>query len=168
MQKELASQYEDTATLLFNVLSLYTDEQFNAVPFEGSWTAGQVTEHIYKFQSGLPVLFSGDTKPADRDPAEKVEMLRGIFLDFNTKLKSPAFIEPSDGAHNKAELIAGLMNTNKEITDGIQNYDLNNICMGFDTTFFGTLTRLEWISFVIVHTQRHIHQLENIHQRLVN
>jgi hypothetical protein len=42
------------------------------------------------------------------------------------------------------------------------------LCMEFDFPGFGHLTRYEWLKFIVFHTQRHIHQLKQIKNALVN
>src|SRR6266480_647100 len=90
--KELIKQFDETESELLKVVSSFSEEQLNAVPFKGSWTAGQVTEHLLKSKSGIPKLFSGATKPTEREPDEKVDIIKSIFLDFNSKFKSPDFV----------------------------------------------------------------------------
>ena len=40
--------------------------------------------------------------------------------------------------------------------------DLLVTCLGFSMPTVGHMTRLEWLSFVVVHTQRHIWQLKKM------
>jgi hypothetical protein len=40
--------------------------------------------------------------------------------------------------------------------------DLHATCLDFEMPTVGTLTRIEWLSFAVVHTQRHIWQLKKM------
>ena len=74
------------------------------MPFEGSWTAGQVAQHILLSSSSVEVL-RGPVKKTKRAPDEGIENLRSIFLDFDTKLESPEFIMPQNKVYDKEELL---------------------------------------------------------------
>ncbi len=162
--KELLKQFDETESELLRVVSAFSEEQLNTVPFEGSWTAAQVAEHLLKSKSGIPQLFSGATKSTEREPDEKVEIIKSIFLDFNTKFKSPEFIIPSDPPHEKQVLLNALMNTRAAISKVAGTLDLSETCTSFPFPQLGELTRWEWMQFAICHTQRHTRQLKNIFQ----
>ena len=151
---------------LLQALALFSESNFNAVPFEGSWTAGQVTEHIFKSINGTPHLLTGPSVPANRDPSANVAGLRALFLDFTTKMKSPDFILPSDDPKDYTTLtqtVAGILNAIIEVSKTI---DTSHIITGFDFPGVGPLTRIELLNFISVHTQRHTHQLKEIQKRM--
>ena len=52
-KQELIAIYKSTMNKLGTALSSVKDEQFNEIPFEGSWTAAQVADHILKSQAGF-------------------------------------------------------------------------------------------------------------------
>jgi len=161
---QIPGEIKRTKTELLAVVSSFPQEKINTVPFAGSWTAGQVSEHLLK-AVGTDLLY-GKTKKADRDPAEKIETLEKIFLDFNTKLTSPDFILPSNRVQEKEDLLGKLESLWNRIDKAAGELDLDEICLDFEMPGMGTLTRLEWICFFICHTRRHIFQLTNIHRKL--
>ncbi len=134
---DLLKELQQTKTALEQAIAAISDDKFNTIPYEGGWTAAQVTEHIQK-AIGRGVLY-GDTKPTDRKPDEKVAQTGDLFLNMDIKMQSPDFIYPSDEKHNKAEVLAA-----------------------FEIPGFGPFTRLEFLWFYTFHTQRHINQLKKI------
>ena len=100
-----------------------------------------------------------EAKPAQRDPAERVQELRGIFLDFTTKFKTPDFILPTEDTYEKNILIARLNRSNERLREAAGRVDLSGI---INLPAFGEITKLELLHFVLYHTQRHLHQLKNI------
>jgi hypothetical protein len=156
-----APQLESAFKELQYVLSSLTEEQLNKVPFEGSWTAGQVGDHLLKSYSVAETL-KGRTAAANRPPDEKAEQLKNIFLDFSTKLKSPDFIIPTNDHINKDELLKNIGEKIKDILHSVQTKDATELCLDFEPPVIGKLTRLEWTCFVFAHTTRHIHQLKKI------
>ena len=86
----------ETINKLLQTISSFPEEKFNTVPFYGSWTAAQVSDHILKSASGIQKMLSTNTKPTTRQPHEKIEAIKSMFLDFNTKMKSHEFVLPEN------------------------------------------------------------------------
>jgi hypothetical protein len=162
--KGLKAQVPETGAAIVEQLELFNEQQLNTIPFEGSWTAGQVGEHLLKSGGAVEVVF-GRTVPTERAFDEKIPML-SIFLDFSIKMQSPDFILPSDGFHPKKELIEGMHKTWEGIREAVDTLDLTKTCLDFEMPGIGLITRFEWISFYVFHTQRHLHQLKNIFSSL--
>jgi hypothetical protein len=162
MEKELSNEIAQTAGQLLQVVDGFTQDAFNAAPFEGSWTPGQVVEHIALYASGVLRTVEGATAPTERDPAKMVAPMRNAFLDFDTKMQSPDFIIPSNKAKEKVAAMKSLSDSFAGLARVAANEDLHVTCLGFSMPTVGQMTRLEWISFVVVHTRRHIWQLKKM------
>jgi hypothetical protein len=161
MKEEILNRFDKTTGELIGLLTPLSQEQLNTVPFKDSWTAGQVGDHLIQSYDAAAVL-NGNTKAADRDPDEKAAEVSKLFLDFTIKMKSPKEILPTNDTINKSDLLSSLKNRIAPLREVIVNKDLTEICLDFAIPGFGEFTRMEWIGFFIVHTQRHIHQLKNI------
>lgn len=168
MKEQAINEYKTATDNFLKVLAIFNEQQFNALPFEGSWTAGQVADHMLKSQTGLPQVLTGNTKPANREPNAANGMIENIFLDFSTKLKSPAFILPTEEPLNRADMLNKYRGKSEEIQQTAQPLDDTDICLDFEVPGTGPFTRQEWLHFVACHTIRHTRQLENIYQRLVD
>jgi hypothetical protein len=162
----LITSFNETFSDLEDTISLFDDYRFNQIPFEGSWTPGQVVEHIKLANGGFVHVLNGEVATTERPIDEKVATLKDIFLNFNTKLKSPDFIKPPIHDYDKEQLLVEISAIKKKIAKEIPALDLSKTCMSFELPGMGHLTRLEAIYFVIFHTQRHVHQLKNIYQYL--
>ncbi len=97
-----------TTDKLLQTISSFPEEKFNTVPFEGSWTAAQVSDHILKSVSGIQEMLYTTTKPTARQPDEKVGAIKAMFLDFTTKMKSPDFVLPRKYTHRKRKNVSRL------------------------------------------------------------
>jgi len=168
MTKETLRDFENTNVELLQLFSSFNQEQINVVPFEGSWTAGQLAEHLLKSDVLILKTLNEPIKQTERQPNEKVKVIKEMFLDFNTKMKSPDFNTPSNKVHDKDKLLISLSEKNEEITQIIKTKNLSETCENFAVPDLGEFTKLEWIYFDIYHKQRHTHQLKNIFQRLSN
>lgn len=162
--KTLIAQLEDTKNELAAVAASVKDDVVDSIPFEGSWTAGQLLEHIDKSVS--PGILNGNVKQVDRTADEKVQTLRSIFLDFTKKFDAPDFIVPTETSHDKQALISKISHKFDKLISAAGTMNLSEECIDFEVPGLGPFTRLEWITFYMVHTQRHTHQLKNIAGRL--
>jgi hypothetical protein len=166
METAIVSEIAGTKGELLETFGLFNNQTLNVIPFEGSWTGGQVAEHVLKSLSGVLQNTTGEVKATDRNPEEHIKQLGDIFLDMTLKMKSPDFIIPSNDPKDKEELMTALGNTLDEINDVAGSADLNATCTGFEMPGLGALTRMEWISFAVFHTTRHTNQLKNIYKLL--
>ena len=98
------SEADQTFSELLNTFSGIGEEKINTVPFEGSWTPGQLAQHIVLSAGGFVNLLNGPVKETERSPEANVGMLRSLFLNFDTKMKSPDFIVPEQKNYDKQKL----------------------------------------------------------------
>jgi hypothetical protein len=162
MKTELLTELSSTKGALLNTLGRFSGDNINMVPFEGSWTGGQVAEHVYLSASGILRALNGPAKPTERNPEQYVKPLADAFLNFDIKMQSPDFIIPSNQPKNRELLIKMLEETFDGIINATETTELTATCTDFEMPVLGALTRIEFIHFTVVHTKRHIHQLEKI------
>ena len=163
--ENLALEIEQSVDNFIDTLAKFNDEQVNTIPFAGSWTAGQVADHLRKATDGLP---DANTRPADRDPELYVETLRELFLNFNVKYESPEFIIPGDGPFETRSLIKQFERVRDENAAVARTKDLSLLCLDFEMPGLGAITRYEWLRFFVAHTQRHAYQLSNIAEKILS
>lgn len=166
MTTDFITELDSTASNLLEVLKAFTIEEFRQIPFPGSWSAAQVAEHLLKSASGIPALLSGNSKPAEREPQEKVKIIESIFLDFNTKMKSPRSILPSDDPPEKEELLKNLNASFEKIKQVSNRINLADQFTDFPFPQMGELTGYEWMCFIISHSKRHTVQIKNIYAKV--
>ena len=160
-------EFESVTEALMQLLDSFTGEEINSVPFDGSWTAGQVGRHLYKSYRGMPQLLDGPVVNSNRHPEALVDSFREPFLDFKIKMQSPEFIIPEPIEYNRIQLLQEISKVRLEIILKLKTHDLTKICTGFELPGAGPMTRLEWVHFMVVHTRRHNHQLQKIRSSLV-
>ncbi|MCP2028604.1 hypothetical protein L1276_003774 [Flavobacterium sp. HSC-32F16] len=162
MKTEAANDIVETFKKLNESISRFSEDELNLVPYQGSWTAGQVTQHIILASSGFPELFAGKTEQTTRKPDEKIKDIEGLFLNFDIKMDAPVFLIPEKKEYIKNDLNRKLHKIESELLDCAEKYDLTLTCLDFQVPGFDTFTMYEWIDFALVHTQRHTHQLNHI------
>jgi len=164
--EDIQTEAKQTLQNFINRFSDFNQETINRVPFEGSWTAGQVAEHMILANANFAEVLNGLTEDTLRKPDEKVGVIKSILTNFDTKLDSPEFLCPLLKDYNQHAQLKKLNEIKDEILKASANIDLTKTCKNFELPLLGFLTRLEAISFVIYHTQRHTLQLGNIFHTL--
>ncbi len=157
--KKLFASLDETWDELLNLISSTNHSAINKVPFEDSWTAAQLVTHIIKSNNGIVQALQMSGKPSERNPEAGVPKLKKIFLDFDAKYQSPAFIVPEKKDYNKDEVSAALQKSIEHLKQKRNKIDFTEI---INLPAFGDVTKLELLHFVLYHTRRHNYQLKNI------
>lgn len=157
--KEIAHTISDTLNGLKHLIALIPEEQLNVVPFAKSWTAAQVLAHVTKSVRAMSQAMEMPGKPAARDATARVQELKDMFLNFSVKYVSPEFIVPEDKQYTKTEIMAGLESCSRQLLKNAATANTGEI---ISLPLFGEITKMELLHFVLYHTQRHLHQLQNI------
>lgn len=155
----LFNNIDETQQQLLAIAEDKAEKALNKVPFRNSWTALQVLIHVTKSNNAIAQALQMQGGVAERDPEQKAAHLKNMFLDFEAKYKSPDFIVPEKGKHNKDEVLQALTASIKNIKE-LRNQ--TNLAEIIDLPAFGAITKLELLYFVLYHTQRHVRQLRNI------
>ena len=157
---ELTNTINSAYDQFIAALDRFTEQQINVVPFEGSWTPGQVTHHIIRATKGIP---DKNTTPANRPIDEKVVDIESVFLNFNVKFTSPEFILPDTTVtFDKTNLLERLNTIRHRHIENMERTNLSEVCVDFDLPGIGYLTRYEWYQFIAAHCRRHTFQLEKM------
>jgi hypothetical protein len=162
----LLEELIQTQQELIAVTAAIPADKYDSIPFEGSWTAGQVLEHLCRSVS--TGILRGNVQTVNRPADEKIAFVRSVFLDFAKKFSAPEFIIPVEATHNKEEQVAILTGKFDRLMDAVTAFNLSEECTDFAIPGFGNFTRLEWIAFHMIHTQRHLQQLRQITAKLKN
>ena len=161
MNTDLSNEFDQVVTELIQLLTSTPEEQLNIVPFKGSWTAGQVGDHLLKSYQ-IVRLLAREAAHSQRQPDQKVALIKSAMLDFNTTRQTPEGVAPSGEPVEKDVLLHSIQNCRVRFKEVITTTDLHQMVTGFVLPQFGEFTKLEWIYFSLYHTQRHNYQLKRI------
>lgn len=154
----LKQQLQEVFENFISGLSPLTSHIINKQPLQGTWTIGQLAQHVVLATSGL-----GDekTKPADRPYNQFESSIRETFLG-KEKFQAPEFIDPEKKNYALQDLIAALRSNRNELLKGTEEKELTALCLDIELPGWGYLTRYEWLKLIIYHVQRHTEQLKKL------
>jgi hypothetical protein len=162
MEDNFYMEFDEAMSELVKTISSFSPEQFNTIPFEGSWTAGQVAEHLLKSNAGIQIVLHGNTKSTERNSVEKVKTIKAMFLDFSIKMKSPPSIIPSEEPKDRERVLNKFKTFEEDIKQVMNTADLSRTFTDYPFPQLGEFTGFEWICFAVCHAKRHTWQMKNI------
>lgn len=105
MNTDVLNRFDAATEGLIQQLLSLTEEELNTVPFEGSWTAGQLGDH--KSYNVMDTI-NGNVEDTNRDPAAKLLEIDKTFKDFSITMESPEFVLPTTKHIEKERLLSSL------------------------------------------------------------
>ncbi|MEP7079801.1 MAG: DinB family protein [Ginsengibacter sp.] len=163
--KKINSLWHDASDLLLQTLSAQGEILLNKTSPLESWSMAQVGDHLLK-SFNLDAILNGATEKPTRDFDEKVAIFWEVFENDEIKMSSPEAILPKGGIINKEKLLESLQQKINEIKKVIETKDLSKLCLNYAIPEYGYFTRWEWITFAIVHTERHVRQMKRIFEKV--
>jgi uncharacterized damage-inducible protein DinB len=159
----LINQMEQISTELIDLLQEVSELHFNQQPATGKWSIAQVVDHLYLSNKSIGKALSLIGTPVDRDPAERINELKSVFLDFTQTYDSPAFILPRNEHYERTHLMDELLRSLQQIHRLMYKGELSE---SINHPAFGDISKLEILHFVLFHTQRHTRQIKMIQAEL--
>ena len=155
----LINNIEHVTDKLVQLLQSVEGRHLNQKPGPDKWSIAQVADHITLSNNSIAKALALKGKPVDRNPGERVEELKSIFLDFQKKFKSPEFILPTREIYDGRLLLKELEVSIKRIRERMYEDDLDEL---INHPAFGNISKFEILHFVLYHTQRHLRQINEI------
>lgn len=162
-KREIIAELQTVFDAVTKALQNTDEGQLNEIPFEDSWTVGQVADHIVICSGSI---LDSKTKDAERPYDEKAGDLRSIFADMEQKSEAAAAVYPKAPPHNKIELISKVKANKEQLVTMAEERDLSQLSLDMEFPYMGYLTRYEWLTFISAHTERHLNQINNIKKSL--
>ncbi|QEC76529.1 DinB family protein [Mucilaginibacter ginsenosidivorax] len=162
LPEPLTISLESTMNELMQVIASIKPTDFNRVPQPGSWTPAQHLEHLRLSLQGAVSTLNGPAKVTLRSPDQYVDIIKGIFLDFDAQYPAAPTLIPDNKDYDKAPLADDLSAVSEQLKEIVQNQDLTGTCLIPEFTGIGLLTRLEWAAVAVYHAYRHVHKLNAI------
>lgn len=163
--KAVISEMAKAGQAMDELLDRFAESTLNRIPPGSGWSSAQVVDHVTRSNRAMSAALEMPGALADRDPAQRREELRSMFMNFSNKFTSPAFIEPENKYYDKDVL-------QHAFRQSLQTLHDKAATAGYATMInlpgFGQITKLELLYFVGYHTKRHVYQLQNLYDRVSN
>ncbi|WP_316804439.1 DinB family protein [Pedobacter nototheniae] len=168
LMEKVYKEVDDALSTLQTLFADFDQQQVNVVPFEGSWTAGQLAEHMIMANGGFTALLKGPVEETNRPVDLAVAKIKEDFENFDIRMEAPSFVIPPVKDYNREALIKKLNQIRLDIANAVDQLDLTKTITEWQLPGYGYLTRLEAVYFVAYHTRRHNRQLANIYRKLID
>lgn len=151
---------------LVDKLTAFSTMDFNTKPNPVSWSAGDVAEHILKVEIGVNNVLRGPVQHTGRPEDEHLEWMQSAFSNKERRMNAPDFSFPTETKKDLWEMINQITWQRDKLKEIITTATLSDACIGYKHYYFGELTIYEWVQFVLLHCERHLWQLDNIHNAI--
>jgi len=157
----ILADLDNSLSNLEKTITGFIIEGFNRSPSATAWSPAQIVEHLLLLERIAMKAINGATIPTNRAADSKVGLIKWAMED-ETKRLAPGIVVPSDTTLNAQQLIQQIQQERQKIKTSIASADITEACTEFKHPVLGTLTRFEWLYFIIYHTERHRKQIERI------
>lgn len=126
------------------------------------WSILEVLEHIYITDK---VIYSIVSKPSDKESKTKeiigVNKLESILVgQINKKLQSPDLLRPKGHFQNLADFNSAFTTLRSSIKKDLITMKIKVDNRIHNHFLLGEMTITDWLNFILLHTERHLKQIE--------
>lgn len=150
---------------LFTCFSNLSAEQLSYKPTDNSWSALECLEHIYLIDKAVLGAISAPPSDNKSDKTELFgeEKLNKLLVNGRSfKVIAPDYVKPRGQFSSKDDAIQHIEDIISKIIDYITNHPIEQHTHTYKHPILGAMTQTDWIHFLTSHTQRHIHQIEDL------
>jgi hypothetical protein len=166
---DLIGELQRATDDIADALEKIPQDLFTIQPEPNVWSPRDIAEHLIQLDSATVFILKGKTHPEEgRDPAVVLERVSTDFGDFEKKFSTFGPGIPKGVLENREETIEKFRKTRSTLTRILEKEELDRVCEAFEHGIFGFLTRVEWGWFVVIHSDRHLNQIQRTHQRLLD
>jgi hypothetical protein len=152
----------------------YSDLSATDVVFkqsEDTWSILEGLEHIFLINKAVYKVLTTPAKVIESAPVElfgeqKINKLLVINRGF--KVGAPDFYKPTGSFISIDTAKQNLNGINNRILNHINTYKIEEETITIKHPMLGEMTKVDWVHFMIAHTNRHILQIEEIKSIVVN
>lgn len=165
---EMIDQLQSTGAAFVELVERLDDEQWNRVPRDGGWSPAAVAEHItiVEVSTGKLIARKLFTEPAGEEmlaaAARNQARLLSRVRTRDFRIEAPDFVTPTGRWPDRADLLATFQ-TNREMVI-VHLSDPTRELRRFVAPHpvLGPLDGCQWGSFLALHLQRHMEQIEEV------
>ncbi len=129
-----------------------------------SWSALDCIEHLYVVNTGvLRILRAPVTQRMERPPEAVGRSVINRYLpDRTRKYSSPEGVRPTGRFHTLEQARTAMEQLNAKIKAAVEPGEIAFDGQTWQHPYLGEMTKLDWLHFLIAHTDRHLAQIQEI------
>jgi uncharacterized damage-inducible protein DinB len=137
-----------------------------------SWTVMECIEHIFLVDVGVSKVLTTNAEGKKSSNTQKElfsdERLSSLLVNRSYKVPAPEFVSPKNRFSTADEAQKSIRIIIEKIEFHLKQNDIESETITIRHAALGEMTKTDWVHFLIHHTNRHILQIEEIKQKLVN
>jgi hypothetical protein len=165
---DLKVQLDNNTALFLDILDTIPADKLTARNQHTQWNIMESAEHVLMIEQSVRETLEGKITPVvDRTPDSKVKPIADLFMDLSKRL----FVTKPISSKTVYKDIASYskdFRANRELIKASLDKNAEMECKAFEHNLFGYLTKIEWIYYLIYHTERHLQQISRIEDNLEN
>lgn len=166
MNQEIISLIRQNTKDITDLVGTLSEDKTHTSPAEGKWSIIQICDHLMSVDYGVYSLLSSDGKTPEKDRSSLIPKLETRAVDRTTKATAPPHLVPKGKTDTIEKFVTKYPSLREKMINAIEGKDLHLVCDVFPHFVFGYMTFEEWLRFVVLHTKRHMLQIEEVLQEL--
>lgn len=167
---KLCTDLDNNTRLFLDILDTVTPEKLHLRNEQTEWCIMECAEHVLIYEQQVVKALEGAAEPVkDRAPNSKVSDISHSFFEFEKRLRVTGNADTLQGGYgNMADFSKTFRQNREDIKAVLHKEPVDWLCKDMEHPIFGFMTRIEWVYYLIYHTERHLQQINRIEASLEN
>jgi uncharacterized damage-inducible protein DinB len=166
---KLYTDLDNNTRLFLDILDTIPPEKLQQTNEQTAWSIMDCAEHMLISEQAVAKTLRGKAEPVkDRAPNSKVQDISHSFMDFDKRLQVTGEPDTLEGYDNTADFSKAFRQNREDLKAILEKEPLDWVCKDMEHPIFGFMTRIEWVYYLIYHTERHMQQINRIEASLEN
>jgi hypothetical protein len=167
---KLCTDLDNNTQLFLDILDTVPFDKLHLKNEQTAWCIMDCAEHLLIYEQEVIKALGGDAEPVkDRAPNSKVGDISHSFLEFDRRLRVSGDPDTLEGGFTNVADFSHTFRQNREAIKAVLRREpIDWLCKDLEHPVFGFMTRIEWVYYLIYHTERHLQQINRIESSLEN
>ena len=167
---KLYTDLDNNTRLFLDIFDTIPADKLQQKSEQTNWSIMDCAEHMLISEQAVTQALSGKAEPVeDREPNSKVADISHSFTEFDKRLRGTGGPDTLEGGYNNTADFSRAFRQNREDLKVIlEKEPIDWVCKEKEHPIFGFMTRIEWVYYLIYHTERHLQQINRIEASLEN
>ena len=167
MNNDIISAIRQNTKEIVDYVSAIDIDKINVSPSDGGWSIIRICDHFMSVDFGTYNLMASEGKLALAHRISLLPKLEATAIDRSSKAKAPPQVAPKGKTDTIEKFVSRFPSLREKTITRIENKDLNMVCDVFPHFVFGFMTFEEWLRFSMLHTKRHMLQMEELLEEII-